>query len=402
MGKRMSLFKTPYPPQKPALSALPPDLVSIADYQRYAKEIMPPAVYAYVSGGAADGITKRRNRSALEQIGLVSDLLASFSDADTRCGSGGMTLNHPLMLAPVAHQALYHSEGERATARAASQTQTPMIVSTLASTPLEDIQAEGDSPKWFQLYWQPRREDNLALLQRAADAGYEAIVITLDAPVTGARNESDRAGFVLPSDAHPNLMGVSESGIQPITAGQSPILQGAMAQAPSREDLIWLRKVLPLPLLAKGVMSARNASVLKTELGFDGVIVSNHGGRNLDTQPASIEALPAIRQTVGKDYPVLLDSGIRRGTDVFKAIALGADAVLIGRPQAWALGVAGETGVAHMLSLLKHELELCMALVGCPRLSLASPEFLCSLAQYSVFNPLAENREPDINPHTRT
>lgn len=372
----MSPFNSPYPPLQSAFSQLPSDLVSIPDYQRYASEMMHPAVLAYVNGGAADEITLAHNRTAFDHVHLMPRLAQSFSNASTRVHAGGMTLPHPILLGPVAHQALYHPDAELATARAAASTETPMIVSTLASHTLADIQRAGSSPKWFQLYWQPKRHDNLALLQRAADAGYEAVVITLDAPVSGLRNRAERAGFQVPDNLHPNLIDLNQPSQQAVSSGQSAVLHGAMSYAPSIEDIQWLRSVLPLPLLAKGVLNPLDARQLKEDIGLDGIIVSNHGGRTLDSVPATLTMLPAIRQAVGLNYPVLLDSGIRRGTDIFKAIALGADAVLIGRPQAWALSVAGETGVTHMLSLLRHELELCMALAGCPRLSEASPESL--------------------------
>ncbi|MGB1091214.1 MAG: alpha-hydroxy acid oxidase [Oceanobacter sp.] len=373
----LSSFLPQVAPLDISQQALPADLVSIGDYQRHAEAMLHPAVTAYVNGGSADEITLSQNTQAFEQIQLLPRLLQSFEQASTQVNSGGMTLAHPILLGPVAHQSLYHPEAELATATAAAAMKTPMVVSTLASQPLEAIQQAGDSPKWFQLYWQPSRQDNLKLLQRAADAGYEAVVITLDATISGLRNRAERSGFHLNDQPHPNLEGLTQPSLQSVSSqGKSQILHGAMSFTPDMADIEWLRKALPLPLIAKGVLNPLDARMLKDDLGLDGLIVSNHGGRVLDTVPAALTQLPLIRQAVGNDYPLLFDSGIRRGSDIFKAIALGADAVLIGRPQAWALAVAGATGITHMLGLLQHELETCMAQIGCPQLANACPEFL--------------------------
>lgn len=344
---------------------LPHDLVSLSDYERYAASHLPAAVWEYISSGVADEHTLRNNSDAFARLSLYNRLLADFSQAQTRTQLGGLSLNSPLLLAPVAHQQLIHPQGERATAQGAAAAGVPMICSTLSHTRFADIAAEHDQC-WFQLYWQPLHETNRLLLQRAEEHGSKAIVVTLDAPVQGLRNRIQRSGFAVPSHLREaNLRDLSVAGPKPLTSQDSVIFQGYMADRPGAEDLIWLRAQTRLPLYAKGVSHPDDARILK-DLGFDGLIVSNHGGRTLDTLPASIDLLPDIRSAVGPNFPLLLDGGVRRGSDIIKALALGANAVCIGRPQLWALAVGGALGVAHMLKLLQQELEMNMALCGCP------------------------------------
>lgn len=375
---------------QPVLATIPQDIVSTFDYKKYADTMLPFPVLEYINGGVADDITLKKNTSQFESIHIYNRVLNDFSSPSTQCtlfsGSHQKTLSHPILLAPVAHQSLVHPEAELASAQAAHALNTPMIVSTLASKTLEDI-AQHSNDLWFQLYWQPSRKDNLALLNRAINASYGAIVITLDAPVSGLRNRAQRAGFVLPKKININLspemlfpqtnahandqLGAQtqspENTAKVLNSNDSIVLDGFMSDAPTLDDLIWLRQQTHLPLIAKGISHPDDALRLK-EIGFDGIVVSNHGGRTLDTLPAAIDTLPAIRDAVGDDFTVLFDSGIRRGSDIFKAIALGANAVLIGRPQLWALTVAGPLGVAHMLKLLRDELEITLALAGCPTL----------------------------------
>ena len=343
---------------------LPHDLVSLSDYERYAHGHLPASTLEYLSSGVADDITLGRNRHAFDQLALYNRLFGDFSQASTRIQLGDLTLPSPVLLAPVAHQQLVHPDGECATAQGAAAAGVPMICSTLSNRAFAEISTHHPHC-WFQLYWQPGRAANQALIERAEASAAKAIVITLDAPVQGLRNRIQRSGFYLPDElSEGNLANLPISNPHALHPGDSVIFQGYMADRPPLEDLIWLRSQTRLPLFAKGVSHPEDAVTLK-DLGFDGLIVSNHGGRTLDTLPASIELLPAIRQAVG-DLPLLLDSGIRRGSDIIKALALGANAVCIGRPQLWALAVAGPLGVAHMLKLLQQELEMNMALCGCP------------------------------------
>lgn len=281
----------------------------------------------------------------------------------------GQSFRHPVILAPVAHQSLVHPDAEQATAQAATVMEAGMIASTLSSVPMETIASELPGRKWFQLYFHQDRDFTLELVRRAERAGYEALVATVDAPVNGARNRIQRSGFRLPSTVvEANLLDQPLAGHRVLGNEDSVIFQGLMSEAPTWNDIQWLRRNTALPVLLKGVLHPDDAIRCAAE-DLQGVVVSNHGGRCLDTAPASIEVVASIRAAVGDSLAVLLDSGIRRGTDVFKALALGADAVLVGRPQVFALAVAGSLGVAHMLKLLREELEICMALAGCPTLA---------------------------------
>jgi isopentenyl diphosphate isomerase/L-lactate dehydrogenase-like FMN-dependent dehydrogenase len=240
-----------------------------------------------------------------------------------------------------------------------------MISSTLSSCPLEDVARVAGAQRWFQLYFQPDRGVTRELVARAEAAGYGAIVVTLDASIQVASLRAQRAGFVMPGDCvAANLSGATAPQAIEIGAHESRIFQGLMRAAPTWADLDWLMNETSLPVWVKGVLHPDDARALQAA-GAAGLVVSSHGGRSLDGAPASMAVLPAIRAALGDDYPLLLDGGIRSGSDVFKALALGADAVLVGRLQMYALSVAGALGVAHMVKLLCEELEVCMALAGC-------------------------------------
>ena len=350
------------------MAAIPPDIVALEDYARHAAAILPAPVRAYVDGAGADGLTAAANAEAWRRIRLESRVLADLSGGGTELDLFGLALEHPFLLAPVAWHGLAHPEAEHATALGAAATGGLMVVSTQAGLRLEEIAARAQGPLWFQLYMQPERADTLHLLRRAEAAGYRALVVTVDAPVTGLRNMEARAGFVLPD----GLRAVNLEGYAPATVrtepGRAGVFLGLTDAAPRWDDIRWLRAQTRLPLLLKGILSGHDAD-LAVQAGVDGVIVSNHGGRALDTLPATADALPVVAARIAGRIPVLADGGIRRGTDALKALALGADAVLIGRPQIHALAVGGAAGVAHMLSILRAELEVAMALTGRRRLS---------------------------------
>jgi len=278
----------------------------------------------------------------------------------------GLRLPYPILLAPVAFQKLAHSQGELATVLAASAMKAAMVVSTQASVTLEELSGAAETPLWFQLYFQADRNDTLRLVRRAEAAGYRALVVTVDAPVNGVRNREQRTGFALPA----GIEAVNLRGMRPLPqtvarAGESAVFGGgALDTAPTWDDIAWLRGATPLPIVLKGILAPADAK-LAVEAGATAIIVSNHGGRTLDTVPATIEALPWIAAEVRGRVPVLLDGGIRRGTDVFKAIALGATAVLIGRAYLHGLAAAGAVGVIHVLHMLRTEFEIAMALAGC-------------------------------------
>lgn len=352
---------------------LPEGLVNLADHEAHAATVLDANAQAYFNGGAADEITLRENVFAWQRIPLLPRVLQPLAGGHTRVKLLGRTLAHPILVAPMAYQRLAHPHGERATALAAAVLGAGLVLSTQASTPLEDVartvlgEAER-GPLWFQLYLQPDRAFTRELVQRAEAAGFEALVLTVDAPVNGTRDRERRAGFTLP----PGISAVNLQGLRPpatsaLLAGQSALFDGLLTHAPTWDDIDWLCAQTRLPVLLKGITHPLDARQSLTS-GAAGLIVSNHGGRTLDTLPASADLLPAVVRAVDGAMPVLVDGGIRRGTDVLKAMALGASAVLVGRPVVHGLANAGATGVAHVIRLLRDELEIAMALCGCPTL----------------------------------
>ena len=343
------------------MTTIPSDVVCLADYEHHAQGVLPPDTWAYLSGYSMEGLTHQRNRSKLDEVLLQQRILRQgLGQGDCQATLFGQTFSMPLLIAPLAYQKLAHSMGELGTVQAAAAQGVGFCLSTLASSSIEDVaQVSPNAKRWFQLYCQPSLEDTLALVRRAEAAGYQAIVVTADAPINGVRNAEQRAGFQLPE----GVRAVNLDGLPQPAQGDS-VFACWMSQAPDWQTLAWLREQTNLPILLKGVMHPADAKSA-VDIGVDGLIVSNHGGRVLDGQPATIEVLPNIRAAVGADVPLLLDSGIRRGSDMFKAIALGANAVLLGRPVFYAQAVAGPLGVAHCLRILRDELEATMALCGC-------------------------------------
>jgi 4-hydroxymandelate oxidase len=347
----------------PKLTSVPRDVVSVADYEALARARLDANAWAYLDGAAADEITAQRNRRAFDELSIVPRMLTDVSGGHTRVELFGHTFEHPILLAPVAYQRLFHPDGELASAAAADALQAGLIVSTLASTPLEAIAAQTRTPWWFQLYFQSSREHSLALVRRAEQCGACALVVTVDAAIAGIRNREQRAGFALPPDVSAVNLPAAHTLPPHPGLGKSLVFDGLMAQAPTWRDIDWLAQQTRLPLVIKGVLHPDDAR-LALDHGAQGVVVSNHGGRVLDTVPAAIDALPAVASAVGDRATVLLDGGIRRGSDVFKALALGARAVLLGRGYVHALAAAGALGVAHALRIVREELELNMALSG--------------------------------------
>jgi isopentenyl diphosphate isomerase/L-lactate dehydrogenase-like FMN-dependent dehydrogenase len=347
------------------LAAIPRDICCAQDYENLARRFLAAPTYEYIGGGSGQDQTARANLAAFARWSIYPRLLRDLGAGNTRTMIGGDEFAHPVMLAPVAHQRLAHPRAELDTARGADAVDACMIASTLSSCSLEDIARSAGPQRWFQLYFQPERSATRDLLARAEAAGYRAIVVTLDASIQAASLRALRAGFQLPSDCiAANLAGYGHAPVAALAPGESHIFQGLMRKAPSWPDLDWLMANTSLPVWVKGVLHPADALALRAA-GVAGLVVSNHGGRGLDGAPASLAMLPVIRSAVGADYPLLFDGGIRSGQDVFKALALGANAALVGRLQVYALSVAGALGVAHMVKLLREELEVCMALAGC-------------------------------------
>jgi 4-hydroxymandelate oxidase len=357
-----------------APNALPDGVVSLADHEHHARLLLGEAVWAYFSGGAADEVTLRANTQAWQGIELLPRVLRPLAGGHARVPLLGRELAHPILVAPMAYQQLAHPHGEQATALAAAALGAGLVLSTQASTLLEDVARcflpdAGRGPLWFQLYLQPDRGFTRGLVQRAEAAGFEALVLTVDAPVNGVRDRERRAGFRLPAGVSAiNLAGLREPAMATPRPGHSALFDELLTHAPTWDDVAWLRSMTRLPVLLKGVAHPDDARQALA-CGASGLIVSNHGGRTLDTVPATAALLPRIAQAVQGDAPVLVDGGIRRGTDVLKAMALGASAVLVGRPVLHGLANAGATGVAHVLRLLRDELEIAMALTGCRTLA---------------------------------
>ncbi|WP_193494586.1 alpha-hydroxy acid oxidase [Nitrincola alkalisediminis] len=347
------------------MSRIPNSLCSLSDYEIEAKRHLPPDLWAYISGSSMDGLTKQRNTSAYDQCLLQSRVLVEgLGQGSCQTQLFGQSLKYPLLIAPLAYQRLVHPMGEIATVQAALAQGVGFCLSTLSSTSIEAVaDAASESCRWFQLYCQPDLSDTLHLINRAELAGYQALIVTVDAPFNGVRHDEQRAGFRLPSD----VCAVNLNHLPKLREGDS-VFECWMKTAPTWKTITSILEHTQLPVLLKGIMHPEDA-LNAVDLGVRGIVVSNHGGRVLDTQPASLEVLPLMRQVLPKGFPILVDGGIRRGSDVFKAIALGADAVLLGRYVLYALAVAGPLGVAHILRVLRDEFEATMALCGCARVS---------------------------------
>ena len=336
------------------------ELINVADFERLAAERLDAGPLGYFAGGAGDEITLRENVEAYRRWRLRYRVLVDVGETTTATTVLETEVSMPVLVAPVAFQALAHDDGEAGMARAAAAAGTIMTLSTIATArPSEVAAAAPGGHRWFQLYCFRDRAVTRALMEEAVEAGFEAVVLTVDFPAAGRRDRDLRAAFALPDDlATPNIPGSLERHDFHASLGEiaDPTL--------TWRDLEWLQERCPLPLLLKGILSAEDA-LLAAEHGAAGVIVSNHGGRQLDGVGASLDALPEVVEAVGDRVEVLLDGGVRRGTDVLKALALGARAVLAGRAIVWGLSVAGEQGVREVLDLLRAEIALGLTHLGC-------------------------------------
>ncbi len=355
------------------ISGEPPGPVAPEDWEQAAREQLDEGAFGYIAGGAGGESTMRANLAAFDRWRLRPRMLASNKERDISVTVLGTTSPAPFFLAPVGVLSIAHPDGEVAAAKAAAAEGIPYILSSAATHSIEEIaEAMGDAPRWFQLYWVNDREICSSFVSRAEAAGYAAIVVTLDTLTLGWRPRDLRAAYL------PFIKG--EGCGQYFT---DPVFLSRLAKPPeedlltaaatmlatfpnlglSWDDIAWLRGQTELPLLVKGVLTAEDA-VRARERGIDGICVSNHGGRQVDGAVASLDALVEIRDEVGAGYPLFVDGGIRRGADVLKALALGADAVLVGRPYAYGLAVAGQAGVETVIRNLMAETDLTLALLG--------------------------------------
>ena len=349
--------------------------LNLFEYEQLATKCLSQMALDYYASGAWDEVTLRDNRAAFERFKLRPRVLVDVSDRNLTTKVLDQPLQMPLFIAPMAFQCLANPQGEVATARAAALAGVGMVLSTLSTKSIEEVAAvchdtNLHTPQWFQLYIHKDRGLTRALVERAYAAGYKALCITVDAPVLGRRERDKRNEFALPVGMQlANLTTLSGLNI-PHEEGESGLFTYVAEQLNSAvtwDDLEWFQSLCPLPLVLKGILRGDDAA-RAVECGAKAIVVSNHGGRQLDGAVASLDALAEVVKAVDGRAEVLLDGGIRRGTDILKALALGAKAVLVGRPMLWGLAVAGEAGVAHAIEILRDELDVAMALSGCASL----------------------------------
>jgi 4-hydroxymandelate oxidase len=339
---------------------LPP---TISDFERRAAEVMPRGVHGYYAGGAGEEITLRDNVAAWQRLALRPRMMVDCTERDPSTTVLGRRRTHPLIVAPTAFHALATPDGEAAAARGAAATETPFCLSTLSTTGVVELATRArEARRWFQLYVFKDRAITREMVAAAVEQGYEALVLTVDLPVFGSRERDLRSGFVLDeASAIPNLGAAGARGTVSL-----PELSALFDQGLTWDDVGRFAADSSLPVVVKGVLTPEDAR-RAADSGAAGIVVSNHGGRQLDTVLSGADALPAVVDEVGDELDVLVDGGIRRGTDVIKALALGARAVLIGRPVLWGLAVGGEEGVRRVLELLLADIDTALALAGAPR-----------------------------------
>lgn len=345
------------------------EITNVSEYEKLAKDRLPKMVYDYYVSGAEDQWTLGENRNAFSRILFRPRILIDVSHIDVTTNVLGFKISMPIMVAPTAMQKMAHPDGEFATARAASAAGTIMTLSSLATSSIEEVASTGNGIRFFQLYVMRDRNVVAQLVKRAEKAGFEAIVLTVDTPRVGRREADIKNRFALPQQLTlKNFEGLDIDNIDTIDrtndSGLASYFFSLVDRSLNWKDVKWLQTITKLPILLKGVLTAEDAR-LAVQAGAAGIIVSNHGARQLDYVPATIMALEEIVKAVQHQIPVFLDGGVRRGTDVFKALALGASGVFIGRPVVFSLAVHGEAGVRKVLQMLRDEFELTMALNGC-------------------------------------
>ncbi|WP_437733414.1 alpha-hydroxy acid oxidase [Sorangium sp. So ce1335] len=344
-------------------------LLTVSDFERAARARLSRMAYDYYRSGADEGWTLRANRRAFRRLEIHYRVLVDVAARDMSTTLLGTKVPFPILVAPTAYHRMAHPDGEIASSRAAAELGAIFTLSMLATTSLEDVAAASDGPRWFQLYVHKDRGITRALVQRAEAAGYRALMLTVDTPVLGRRLADVRNNFVLPEGlAMANLVGaIPADGVERKGSPLTAYIASRHDASLTWRDIEWFRSLTRLPVLLKGIVRPDDA-VRALDCGAAGVIVSNHGARQLDGAPATIDVLPSVADAIAGRGVVLLDGGVRWGTDVLKALALGASAVLVGRPVLWGLAALGGEGVARVLSTLRDELSIAMALAGCPNL----------------------------------
>ncbi len=352
-------------------------VLTLDDFELLARDRLSEMAYAYLAGGAGSEVTVAENRAAFNRIRLYPRVLVDASQIETGVTLFGRDYPFPILLAPTGYHMLFHPEGERETVEGANLGEATLVASLFSSVRFAKLSSLAKRPLWFQLYIQNDREFTKDIVEEVLSAGCEAICVTVDEPLNGPRDREFRAGFKLPAGierANLARLGSSIAAGSHRPSGRN-IYSATHGYDVTWKDIDWLRRIVPARVLLKGVLHPADAR-RAVEAGCDGVIVSNHGGRSLDTVPATIDALPPIVQAIEGRVPILLDGGIRRGIDIFKALAKGAAAVLIGRPYIYGLAVGGSSGIARIIEILRTELEMTMGLAGCPRLSEIGEQFL--------------------------
>ncbi|MGL4621124.1 alpha-hydroxy acid oxidase [Chroococcidiopsis sp.] len=350
---------------------IPAKPINLFEYETLARKHLSQMAWDYYASGAWDEVTLQENRAAFNRYRLHPRMLVDVSQRDLSTTILGQSLSAPILIAPMAFQCLADPAGEVATAKAAAHSGIGMVLSTLSTKSMSEV-AIANPQTWFQLYIHRDRSLTRALVEYVYKCGAKALCVTVDAPFLGRRERDTRNQFILPPGMElANLNNLKDKNLDiPHRQGESGLFAYFAEQLDpgvTWKDLAWLRSLVPLPLVVKGILRSDDA-IRAVEVGADAIIISNHGGRQLDGAIATIDAVSEIVAAVGDRVEVLMDGGIRRGTDILKALALGAKAVLIGRPVLWGLAVAGETGVQHVLEILRDELSLAMALSGCAKL----------------------------------
>lgn len=354
--------------------------VNLHELESLAKERLPESAFDYYVSGANDEITLRENVDAYRRTFLSPRMLVDVSDRTLETTVLGQKISFPVIIAPMAFQKMAHPEGELAMTKAAGAAGTIMTLSTLATSSIEEVKEVATGPLWFQLYVYKDKAITRALVERAEQAGFAAIVLTVDSPILGRRERDVRNRFHLPPNLNvKNLMHAAYSEIPTDATGSglAAYIASLYDTTLTWKDVEWLRGITKLPVLVKGVLRADDAERAIAH-GASAIIVSNHGGRQLDTVPATITVLPGIVDVVAGRCEVLVDGGVRRGTDVVKALAYGARAVLVGRPFIWGLSLDGQPGVNYVMELLRQELDLALALAGCPSVTSISRDLIYS------------------------